>query len=392
MTLINVTALFTAETADKILAKGLQIATSIGLPVSSWRTGDPTRSLYKYLAVKLATTDTTVANLARSAYLSALVAAAKAGDDAARDWLKITALEVYGVEVQEATYASGQITLFNAGGGFYPVEPNDLTFKSSITGKTYHNTSGPRDTNGNPVAAITAGSTVVFDFEADEAGSDSTVAEDEIDQMVTTLLGVEITTNTAAVANDEQSPESIEEQCKDSLGALSPNGPLDVYRYVARNSTLTGITTITRAFSVDNENGTVTVYIAGASGTVSGGDVTAVQDALDRWATPNCVTATATSASGVTFNIDTTVAYSGSLDHTALVAAITSAIAAALAAIDIGGDPLTSGQKGVSLDTIVAAIRGIAGVTSVSMTTPSANTVLTASQVPVLGTVSVTEV
>lgn len=391
MSLINVTALFTAETADKILAKGLTIAKSLGLPVTSWRTGDPTRSLYKYLAVKLASVDSTVANLSRSAFLSALVEAAKSGDDAAKEWLKIVALEVYGVEAQEATFAEGTITLENTGGGFYPVEAGDLTFKSTITGKTYHNTSGPRDEDGNPVDAITAGSTVVFDFTADEAGSDSTVAADEIDSMVTTLLGVEIVSNTAAVADDEQSPESIEEQCKDSLGALSPDGPADVYRYVARNSDLTGITTITRAFTVDNEDGTVTVYIAGASGSVPGGDVTAVQDAFDQWATPNCVTATAVSATGVTIDVDATVAYSGTLNHTELVAAITAAISSALAEIDIGGDPLTTGDNGVALDMIVAAIRSIDGVTSVAMTDPTANTLLDPNEVPILGTVAITE-
>lgn len=386
---ISVLTLFTAETADKILAKGLQIATSVGLPVTSWRTGDPTRSLYKYLATKLAETDITVANLARSAILSVLVAAAKT-DDAARAWLKIVALETYGIEVQEATFAEGTITLTNTGGGYYPVEPGDVTFKVTTTGKTYHNTSKPRDEDGDEVDAISGGGTFTLDFVADDAGSDSTVAADEIDEMVTTLLGVVIDSNTAAVGIDEEDPDSVHDRCRDSLGALSPDGPLDVYRYVAKNSTLTGVTNVTRAFSVDNENGTVTVYIAGPSGSVSGGTVTAVQLAFDKWATPNCVTATAVSATGVTIDIDATVAYEGSLSEADLETAITTAIGLALTAIDIGGSALTTGDKGVALDAITTAIRSIAGVTSVAMTDPSGNTVLTPNQVPVLGTVAIT--
>jgi phage-related baseplate assembly protein len=387
---ISVLTLFTAETAERILAKGLQLATSVGLPVTSWRTGDPTRSLYKYLAVKLAETDITVANLARSAILSVLVAAAKGGDESAKAWLKVVALEVYGVEVQEATFATGTITVTNTGGGYYPVEAGDVTFKASATGKTYHNTSKPRDEDGDEVDAISAGGTFTFDFVADDDGSDSTVAADEIDEMVTTLLGVVIDSNTAAVGLDEEDPESVGERCRDSLGALSPDGPADVYRYVAKNSKLTGVTNATRAVTIDNEDGTVTVYIAGPSGAVSSPTVAAVQTAFDKWATPNCVTATAESAATSTFNIDATVAYGGSLSDEDLETEIAAAIAKVLNAIDIGGEELTTGDFGVSLDAITAAIRSVAGVTSVAMTTPDENTVLTPNQVPVLGTVAIT--
>jgi phage-related baseplate assembly protein len=387
---ISVLTLFTAESAERILAKGLQVATSIGLPVTSWRTGDPTRSLYKYLAVKLAETDVTVANLARSAILSVLVAAAQAGDEAARAWLKVVALEVYGVTVQEATFAAGTITVTNTGGGYYPVEPGDITFKASAIGKTYHNTSKPRDEDGIEVEAISAGGTYTLDFVADEDGSDSTVAADEIDEMVTTLLGVVIDSNTSAVGLDEEEPESVGDRCRDSLGALSPDGPADAYRYVAKNSALTGVTAVTRAISVDNEDGTVTVYIAGPSGAVAGGVVTAVQTAIDKWATPNCVTATVFSAATSTINVDATVAYGGALSDPDLSLAITAALSKALSSIDIGGDDLTTGDKGVSLDAITSAIRSIAGVTSVAMVDPSGNTVLTPNQVPVLGTVAIT--
>lgn len=384
---ISILNLFTAETADKILAKGLQIATSIGLPVTSWRTGDPTRSLYKYLAVKLAQTDITVANLARSAILSVLVEYAKT-DDAARAWLKVVAIEQWGVTVQEATFAAGVLTVTNTGGGYYPVEPNDVTFKNTLTGKTYHNTSKPRNNLGVTVDAISGGGTFTLDFVADEAGSDSTVAVDEIDEMVTTLLGVVIDSNTAAVGLDEQDPDSVHAQCIDSLGALSPDGPLDVYRYVAKNSKLTGVTNVTRAFSVDNEDGTVTVYIAGPSGDVSAPTVTAVQTAVDKWATPNCVTATVSSAEGVAVNVTATVAYSGALTQPALQTAISIAIGKALDRIDIGGAALTTGAKGVSLDAITEAIRSVGNITNIA--TAFSNMVLTPDQVPTLGTVAIT--
>jgi hypothetical protein len=54
MTLFSDTALLVVNTAATLYDRGLAIARVLGLPVTSWRTGDPTRSLYKYLATVLA--------------------------------------------------------------------------------------------------------------------------------------------------------------------------------------------------------------------------------------------------------------------------------------------------------------------------------------------------
>lgn len=374
----SVLALFVAESAANILQRGLDLATTLGLPVTSWRTGDPTRSLYKYLATKLATTDLILAELAKSAFLST----------ATGDWLKILALEVYGVEVQEATYATGTLVLVNNGGGFYPREAGDLAFKSSITGKTYHSTTGGDLASG-------PGTTLELGFVADEAGSDSTLAEDELDTMVTTLLGVEIQSSTAAIGLDDQSDESIREQCRDSLGALSPNGPLDAYNFVAKDSELTGITSITRSFSINNEDGTVTCYIAGPTGNVTSPEVAAVQAAFDTWATPNCITATAVTAVAVTITVTATVAYTGSLSDDDLETLAADKLTAAVGRINIGGEKLTSSggdDKGVAFSTLYNAIRGIDGITGVTFSAPTGDTLLDPDEVPVLGTVTLTVV
>lgn len=384
---ISILALFTPETATKIFDLGISLAKIVGLPVTSWRTGDPTRSLYKYLATKLAAVDQTVANLARSAVLSVLVQAANSGDAGAVAWLKVVALEQFGIEVQEATFATSAagfgVTLLNTGGGNYPIDPGDVTFKSSVTGKTYHNTNGGTLAPG-------PGTTITLEFTADEAGSDSTVAADEIDEMVTTLLGVEIQSSAAAVGLDEESPDSVHQRCKDSLAALSPNGPNDVYRYVALNSDLTGITTVTRAESINNEDGTVTIYIANATGSATGPEIAAVQAAIDKWATPNCVTALVFAATGVTVNTVATVAYGGSLSDDDLETAIANKISAALSALRIGGVLLVGGDRGVARDMIIAAIRSIDGITSVSLGTPAADILLDPNEVPVPGSCDIT--
>src|SRR5690349_11396549 len=125
----SILTLFTPEAATRIFDIGIGLAKAVGLPVTSWRTGDPTRSLYKYVATKLAAVDQTVANLARAAVLSVLVQAANSGDAGALAWLKVVALEQFGIEVQEATFATSAagfgVTLTNTGGGNYPIDPND---------------------------------------------------------------------------------------------------------------------------------------------------------------------------------------------------------------------------------------------------------------------------
>ena len=148
--MFSVTTLFTVETAAKIFSTGLELASALGLPVTSWRAGDPTRSYYKFVAQKLAALDGVSGEYIKAGFLST----------ATKKWLTVLAFEVYNVTRGEATYANPTVTVTNTGGGHYEVEAGDLTFKNSITGKTYHNTSG---------GTLSSGTTLTFDLVADEA-------------------------------------------------------------------------------------------------------------------------------------------------------------------------------------------------------------------------------
>jgi hypothetical protein len=377
MTILSVTALFVVQTAAEFLEAGLGLAESLGLPVTSWRSGDPTKSLYHYMAEKLATLDTVQATHIKNSWLSSAVT--DANESGTSEWLKILAYEVYGVTATEATYATPTCTLTNTGGGFYVVDVGDLTYRASGIDKTYHNTTG---------GTLSAGVTLAFDLVADEAGSDSTVGVDEVDELVTTLLGVEVVSSTAAVANDEQAPDAIAEQCRATLGALSPDGPPDAYEYVVRNADLTGVTDITKAKATgDSTTGIVTVYVAGPSGPVAGASVTAAQAAIDIWATPLCITATVANATGVTLNVTATVSGEDIPDDADDLC--TTALEALFATFDIAETVPTSAIVATIHNTMIAA-----GATDVvvTLTLPAANTTMTASQVAALGTVTVTEV
>lgn len=369
-TLISAATLFTVETASSLLEFGLSLARVAGLPVTTWQPGDPTLSCYKYLAEVLATLESANSEYIKAGFL----------EDASGDWLTVLAWNVYGVPRTEATYASPTLVLVNQGGMYYEFVPGALTVRCSATQKTFTNTSAGVLDSG-------VGETCELDFVADEAGSDSTVALNEVDEIVTSLIDVEIDSSTAAAAEDEQSDASLKAQCEATRGALSPNGPADAYEYVVRNPDLTGVTDITRAKTAgDNETLEVTIYVAGPSGPVAGASVDAAQTAVEQWATPLCVTPTVINADTQAVNV--TAAYYGDGVTDDTDDTLAAALDELFAATDIGGTiPLS-----LLISTLHNTLRD-SGVTNpaVILSTPSSAVVLAAGTVPVAGTISITQ-
>jgi hypothetical protein len=367
--------LITLKSAAAVANAGLAVAQGLGLPVSTWRVGDPTKSLYSFVARMIAGVDGTdegglqaiVVEYTRAAVLSS----------ARGKWLKVVALEVYGVSAIEATFATATVTLHNTGGGFYPIAPRDLTFKSSASNKTYHNTNG---------GTLSAGVTLTFDVEADEAGSDSNAIANEIDTLVTTRNLVVVVSSTVAVATDEESEPSIRDRCAASRGALSPNGPADAYNYVVLNPTLTGVTDITQAKSLDN-NATlnVTIYVASPSGAPAGASVIAAQAAVERWATPLCVRPTVIAAAPVAVPVTATV--HGDLPGD-FSTTISEALTAYVSGLGIGGiDGL------VPYSQLIATIQNCFPLAEVIMSVPSSpGQVVSSVAKPVPGTFAITQV
>jgi len=382
---VHALTLMTVQTAASFLSTGLELAAALGLPVTTWRTGDPTRSLYKFLAEALAERDGQSAEFVKAAWLST----------AAGDWLEIVAAEVFGVAKTQADYSTPTVTVINNGGGVFDLAAGDVTFQSTESGVTFLSTSPPYDGLG-PVV-LSPGITATFDLVADVAGSDGSVSINEIDALVTTLPGVEILSSTVALANDAQSDEELREQCRDSRGALSPDGARDAYAYVAKNTELTGLTGITRARATGvRATGSVTLLIAGPSGPVPEAAIAAVQAAVEYWAEPLTVKVTTENAEALAVDMVVVVGKNetnGSSDAD-ITNAIESAIVILFAATRIGGvDGVISESK------LHAAIHAVipGGFDSVSVVTGQdglgqdmSEVVLTSVQVPVLASLSVT--
>ncbi len=371
---ININVLWAVNTAEKIFDMGIQVAQALGLPTTSWRTGDPERSLYKYLAEVLAAHDGQVSSYIKAGFLSSAVA--DANETGESGWLKLLAYETFGVTVPDAGYATPSITLRNDGGGNYPRLVGEITVKNSSTGKTYHNTNAP--------APLNAGATVTYTLEADEAGADSSAAVDEVDEIVTTMLGVVVVSSSASYASDELTPDEIGVLCSATLGALSPNGPPDAYEWVCLNSTLTGTTEITRAYSYGtSSSGAVQVYVASAVGTVSAGGLQACQDAVEEWATPLCALPNVASATALAVDVACTI--TGDAIPADFADRIEGALETYLGSLPIHGT--------VARSAILAAIhKAVPEVDSATLTAPAADVVLGAAEVATLGAVSVTEI
>jgi hypothetical protein len=362
-TQLSVFSLIVSQTKDEIFNAALRIAELVGLPTSTWRAGDPTRTLFRAMAETTEARDLVAAELAKSAFL----------EHAEGDWLTLRAEDVYGVTRETETFAAATVTIDNTGGGVYEIEPGGLIFSNSETGMTYQNQSTVS------IAALT--SDISVSVVAQTAGSAGSAAEDEIDTIVSpTLIGVEVTASTAAIGTDAQSDVGLREQCLATLGALSPNGPADAYEYVARNSELTGVQGVTRARSDgDNATGDVTLYVATTTAALDAGSVSAIQDAVDLWATPLCTNCTVTGATPQTQAVTLTGVPSSA--QTIVEAALT----AYYASVDLGG---TLARSAIASAVHVAcAAEGIT-VTSVGVTSPASDVVLAANRFPVLGTVT----
>lgn len=370
--------LITAESKQAIYNKAIQVATTLGLPVTSWGSGDPTRAMFWHLSEVLSTLEQIVVKYVAAGFLD------YAAQLTSTFWLKLLAQQVYGYTPAEATHATCVVELSNTGGGVYTIDPGALTVKKGGTEITYHNvTSG----------TLVAGGTLSLDFVADVAGSDGSAAVGEVDTMVTTYLGVTCSNTTAAVGIDEESAASIVAGCRAKLGSLSPNGPADAYSYVVQASALTGTSAITRSRVVDDSTfGVVTVYVAGPDGLVNPSVVAAAQSAVETWATPLCITPLVVSATNVVVPVTYTLQIYDDVNATSqeIEDAVQASLADMFASRPIGGDSGGVLPKSLIESTILRTYPSHGF--RVTVTAPAADVSLSTSQVAVLGAINATVV
>lgn len=354
-----------------------------GVATTSWKPGAVVRTIIAAVAIVLAAFSSLQASIAKSGFL-----------ELAEDkWLTLVARYVFGVERDLGTFASGNIELDNSAGGVFNIAVGDLIVANSASGKQYRNT-----------AAFTLNAleqNKVVPVEAIEIGADSTSAATFIDTIVTTMLGVTVSNPTALVGNDPDTDPQLREKCLAKTGTLSPNGPSDAYRYVALEATKDDGSSagVTRVTTVPDGEGNVFVYVANASGTLTGtvGDTTtdlgAVDEAIQTLCVPQAVTAVVDKATALTVAV-TYQAWCRNTTgktETELETLIATAIATFMSTQPIGGSRKVAGQGYVFKQAIEAAIAAVIGTTHLidkSITVPAADTAVDEDEAPVSGVVN----
>lgn len=379
--MIDLAAQLVAQTKAKIFDALVTVAEGTGLFVESWERGDPTRALFSAVANRWADWEANVPEIVRGHYLGL----------AKGVWLKLKLEQDFNVTYRTATYAECVGDLVNATTeDLGTVDAESLLFVNSITGAEYRNTD---DITLGP-SATAAGITI----RAVSPGTDSNAGVGDIEGPSEPLIsGVTFANTSVALASDDEDQEAARARGQAKLGALSPNGPRDVYRYTILSPEYqpNGVTNVERVRTFeDGDRGKVYVILRGASGAVAGADVTQAQTIIDTYCEPTGIDARAYSAvnkiSAITYSL--WVYDSIGLTSDEVKAQVAAYLAEAFRKREPGGDILTGDTNGKLYVKWIEAqiIQSVAPFGfKVSVTTPSADVAISVTLDPDLMTASV---
>lgn len=380
--------LMTPITKAEAEASLYDVCDSVGINHTLWKPGAWPRTVITGCAILFAAFSELNANVAKQGFLAT----------ASGTWLELKALYDYNVVKEQASFATGKVTLVNSSGGIYNLDPDDIVISNPTTKKTYRNTE---------TVAIGALATVTdVPIKAVEAGSASNSAPNTITQLETTLNGVSVTNPLSVVGNDAETDPQLRSKCSEKLGSLSPMGPWDAYTFAAKNARRNTDGTsvgVTRVKTSKDGFGNVTVYVATASGEVTGDvddidtDLGAVDEAIQQFAAPFPVNAITESAEAVAVPVtyQLWMYNSAGLTNAQVVTAVEAALIAFFSSEPIGGNFID--VTGKLYQSAIAAAIGATRYPADSLTSlpifrvvvtlPASDVSLNENQVPVIGTI-----
>lgn len=382
---MNLSDLTTPLSADAIKASIYTGLANVGVSTTSWKPGAVVRTIIAVLAVILAAFARLIAAIASGGFL----------DLATADWLTLVAQYVYGVTRNTGSFATGNVTLTNGGGGtFTSVAIGDLIVKNTATGVTYRNTA---TFSLSPIIT-----TATVPVQAEILGADGTSGAGAIDALVTTFSGVTVINAAALIGSDPETDEQLRARCREKLGVLSPNGPKDAYSFLAKSATRTDGSSIgvTRVRSIPDGIGGVDVYVADADGSVDGDpddlatDLGVINDAIQTQAAPLAITARLHSATPVTIPVtyEIWIRNTSSMTDAQVEDAIEAALLTYVSGQPIGGEIISPATG----KTYVSGLRGAitSAVSSylirLDVSAPSGDVSIGTTEAPVLGAVTPT--
>lgn len=360
-------------TEEEILDDLLEVASVLGFDTSSWQSGSKRRLVLKAIAKSATIMLPLVGTLAEWVF----------GETAIGEALTQYCRSAYGEERVTAACTQGIVTLTASSAvppGGYSVPIRELTV-STATGITFKN-----------MVALTILPSTVYSsvaIEAEVAGTSGNVATGAITTVVTTYAGVTVSNPASpwitTQGTDEETDAALFLRCQAKWSSMGPiESVADRYEYVAR----TAVENLRVAIddSEPDGPGTVEVWIAADDGVASAQNQTDVAAAIAAAAFGSICTVSISAA--VTINIVGTIYVAAGTNPTAECEA---ALSAAINAAPIGGYYRGPAKPNViDWALLLAALSSPNAVVSSIVTTPAADTTLTAYQVAVLGTVTLT--
>lgn len=274
--MISIEELLEPVTTDQQLEKFLTTLEAVGVHAKAWRKAGSLRTILRIVAATYAGFSQAILGFTRAGFL----------ETAEKGWLTLLAFNSYGVTRIPATFATGPVTLVNAGGGNYPVQADELRLISEANGgKGYTNTTA---------FTLAPGATITIDVLAIEVGSASSAPPGTITKLETVLPGVTATNALAVVGADEETDTDLRQRCKDKLATISGKGPRGAYGFAVRSAVRddgSPVDVNRLRVSPGSSTGVVTVYVASPAGAPIGSDLPFIETAIETYARPDAVTA-----------------------------------------------------------------------------------------------------
>lgn len=324
---LSVDDLFTPITAEEFRINMVTNLVALGIPADKWRAGGVASTIITVAAMSLAMLSGVIVTLIRGFFLPT----------ATGNSLRVLAKYVFDVTVPDASFATGTVTLTNAGGATYTFAAGEYTCQNATTKTTYTN-------DAAFVVAPGPGTTVSVSVIATTPGSAGNAAPGAINTNVTTLISVTVTNALSLVGLDSPNDATIRTLCTNKLGALSVRGVRTAYAYAVQTAvnSVTGAPVNINRWSVSSASHTceVDVVVASPTGAPDTNDVTGIATNIEAIARPEGITVNLSPATTVAFTpavTVTTLLPTGVTSATAKTA-IDAAIATFISTYPIGGE------------------------------------------------------
>ena len=373
---MNFADLYTVQTLQQIKARFISISQSAGLAVTSWVLGDPSE---RWIEVGARAVDAFAANVivqsVRAFFFDLNTDPGDAGDLSADQtprpgWLSAFGSGWWGVQRGGQTFATGFVTVTNAGSTPATFAPFDLTFQRSTAGAdggkpTYRNTEdGAIYVGIGGTLTLAPGASETIPIVCEQAGTYGSATPTQIDVVVTQSFGTLTCSNASPVLGaDREARETYIARCRQQSAAASPNGPQDAYRYASTTGADgnplqlydgSGPTTVSRVYvSSDSATGVVTIYLANPSGPATAAEVSSANGNIHGIAIPDPV-------SGIVYNPDPIGVVPDTVTLAPTVADAVTGAPGPAAAITrfigpLGGTARIKASAGISSVTLIAA-------------------------------------